>query len=110
MQRKESGIQDEDTHFRKRSHCFCCWGPYPVAHCGYLPSKHDWIDKTVIPFQAHEGWTGYALKDWKAAYKGAKICCEGAIRSNSAGGNQLITGEMDVQKCLRQATKEVSCQ
>ena len=75
-----------------------------------FPSKHDWIDKTVIPFQAHEGWTGYALKDWKAAYKGAKICCEGAIRSNSAGGNQLITGEMDVQKCLRQATKEVSCQ
>lgn len=37
-----------------------------------FPSKHDWIDKTVIPFQAHEGWTGYALKDWKAAYKGSK--------------------------------------
>lgn len=59
-------------------------------------NQHDWTGKTVIPFQTHGGWPGHALKDMKAACKGASFTHEMGIRFDSDGGSRLETPEQDI--------------
>ncbi len=65
----------------------------------------EWVGKMVIPFTTHGGWPGHAIKDIKAACRGAEVVCERDVRFDSRGGDHMETAEKAVEAWIAAVTE-----
>ena len=77
----------------------CWWGTMPMCMFTFI-EKHDWTEKTVIPFTTHEGsGFGSGLSDLKAAVKGATV-----TKGLSIQGTNARSSDAQIKKFVAAST------
>lgn len=78
------------------------WYTMAPAVRTFLHSQ-NWKGKTVIPFMTNGGWPGHVIRDMEKECAGASFPLSMQVRFDSAGGDQMVTPESEVDRFAEKA-------